>query len=289
MSGGGYTIQYDETTTAETKKQMDLVVRYWSEHQNKIVVHYLESHFFGHAKADTVADTILTTLTNDKLHLNKLLCLASDGPNVNKAVAVQVNKSLDEVKLPHLIGIGMCNIHVVHNSFGKGIAVFGAECEQLAIDLFYWFKKSAPRREDFKLMQIDVAVEEHFLLRHVSCRWLSLEPALCRMNELWNAIVLYFTRLPETDKAVEKLDKYRSIMSKLKDPMMQVQLCFLIDIAPEFTAIMTVLQKEEPMIHLLHKMLSDFLVKLLLRFIKTSAVGTAFGKELLEVVTDFFI
>ena len=41
----GYTLHYDEATTEQNKKQMDLIIRYWSTTQNKITVHYLGSFF----------------------------------------------------------------------------------------------------------------------------------------------------------------------------------------------------------------------------------------------------
>jgi hypothetical protein len=71
-SGNGYTIHYDETTNSQVKKQLDLVVRFWSADKDKVVVRYLESLFFGHAPAESVANGIMETLTNSGLPLNKL-------------------------------------------------------------------------------------------------------------------------------------------------------------------------------------------------------------------------
>ena len=58
------------------------------------------------------------------LPLKNLLALESDGPNVSKAILKEVNKYLVEAKLPKLVDIGSCNLHVVHNGFGKGFGVF---------------------------------------------------------------------------------------------------------------------------------------------------------------------
>ena len=44
-SGTGYTLHYDETTTVQTVRQMDFVIRYWSVSNRKIVVNYLGSIF----------------------------------------------------------------------------------------------------------------------------------------------------------------------------------------------------------------------------------------------------
>ena len=60
QSNNGYTMHFDETTTAQIKKQLDLVVRYWSNERNGIVVRYFHSLFFGHADAKTVVTSMLT-------------------------------------------------------------------------------------------------------------------------------------------------------------------------------------------------------------------------------------
>jgi hypothetical protein len=176
-----------------------------------------------------------------------MLCLSSDGLHVNKSVANQVNSALNSSDLPVLVDIGSCNLHVVHNAFGKGLQAFGQESEKLPLELFYSFKHSATRREDFKLLQISMDMEEHLFLRHISCRWLTLKPALCRIMELWGVVKKYFTSLPQSDKSVEKNDRYRGIMAMLKSPITKVQLTFLINVAPLFTDILTSLQRLVPM------------------------------------------
>ena len=55
-SNNGYTLHFDETTTSQTKKQMDIIVWYWSVEHNRIVVQYLGSLFFGYALSTTVVE-----------------------------------------------------------------------------------------------------------------------------------------------------------------------------------------------------------------------------------------
>jgi len=167
-----YTLHYDETTTAQVKKQMDLVVRYWSSERNGVVVHYLGSVFLGHAQASIVSTKLLDIIAEKKMPLNNLLSLSFDGPNVNKAIEAQINKALTDSRLPPLVDIGSCNLHKVHNAFGKGLASFGKDAEDVTLKLFYWFKHSAARREDFKGVQFQLDLDDFVLLRHVPSRWL---------------------------------------------------------------------------------------------------------------------
>ena len=40
--------------TAQAKKQMDLILRYWSPTHNEVIVIFYTSLLFGHAEADKV-------------------------------------------------------------------------------------------------------------------------------------------------------------------------------------------------------------------------------------------
>ena len=48
-SDGTFTVMFDETTTVQNKKQMDVLIRYWSESEGLIVTQYLMFMFFGRA------------------------------------------------------------------------------------------------------------------------------------------------------------------------------------------------------------------------------------------------
>ena len=84
----GYVIQYDETSNSQVRKQMDVLIRYWSEAKREVVVQFLKAILFGHAKGNTVSKAILDALQEAgyQVPLSKLLNLSSDGPNVNKTI-----------------------------------------------------------------------------------------------------------------------------------------------------------------------------------------------------------
>ena len=91
----------------------------------------------------------------------------------------QVNKQL--LALPGrshgLVDIGTCNLHICHNAFGKGLGVFANEISEFVINLHWWFKQSATRREDFEAVQQELGLAQHKFLKHVESRWLS--PCSC--------------------------------------------------------------------------------------------------------------
>ena len=59
-----FTLHFDETVTAQKRKQMDLLVRFWSEIHNEVKVKYLTSIMFGHARAADVVTEIMQALEN---------------------------------------------------------------------------------------------------------------------------------------------------------------------------------------------------------------------------------
>ena len=58
--------------------------------------------------------------------------------------------------------------------------MYGQEVEELAIDIFYFFKHTPCKREDFFEVETSLGFDEELFLRHFQSRWLSLLPALER-------------------------------------------------------------------------------------------------------------
>ena len=92
VQGNSYfTLHFDETITAQVKKQMDLLVCYWSEVDNRVKVTYLTSIMFSHAKVPDVVAEILKSLEKLAIPLKLMLSLGMDGPNVNKSILNKLN------------------------------------------------------------------------------------------------------------------------------------------------------------------------------------------------------
>lgn len=145
---------------------------------------------FGHAKGQDVADSINATMEEVGLNKEQFLSMGSDGPNVNKRIWKHLNDHLKNLGFPGLVEFRVCQV-----------------AEQLAIDLFCWFKAHPARKEDYFKTQNDPGFDEQLLIRHVNCRWLTLIPALTRIVDNWESIRSYF--LNELPKAAreEKREK----------------------------------------------------------------------------------
>jgi hypothetical protein len=235
-----FVVEYDETTQAQIKKQLNIQIRYWSKMRNEVCVRFYKALMFGHAEGAKVASRIIETLQEDGIQLQNLSCLSSDGPNVNKTIWTHVQKRLTDAGHNGLIQIGSCNIHVVHNAFRAALCQFGTDAEELAIDLHTFFKLSAARREDFSSVQLDLELKEEFFVRHVTSRWLTFGRAVKRILSQWPAICQYIAMLQKKDAKQQPVSAaYRRIARQCQSKELLVQLHFIDEVVPvfeEFTA-----------------------------------------------------
>ncbi|PFX13024.1 hypothetical protein AWC38_SpisGene22936 [Stylophora pistillata] len=269
-----FSLQYDETTQCQVKKQMELHIRYWSPVHNEVWIRYYTSQFFGHAEGATVASAIMSTFRSDDVPLTQLLTLGSDGPNVNRTIWREMEKKIREVYpgFQGLVDVGTCNIHIVHNSFGKGLDKYGKDAEQFVIDLHSLFKYSAARREDFRKLQFNLDVELKLFIEHSSLRWVSIGPGVRRILEQWEAIVQFVKFLESDPKKIPQSAAFKRVQATVKRAEILVQLKFIASTVTLFEAFILNFQNDEPKIHIIYEQMADLMKKFLLRFMKGEKV-----------------
>ena len=287
--GNPFTLQFDETVTVQNQKQLDLLIRFWSEEKGEVVTRFLKALFFGHAKGDIVADSIVSTVEEVGLNKEQFLSMRSDGPNVNKTIWKRLNEHLKGLGFPGLVEFMPCNVHVVHNGFKHALSEYGQHAEQLALDLFYWFKAHPTRKEDYFKAQTDLGFDEQLFIRHVQSRWLTLIPALMRIVDNWEPIRSYFLKeLPKvasaerTLRVLEKNETYRRICKAIQEKDALIQMHFLISVKPVFDGILGTFQRQEPLIHILHNECLQLVKRLMLRFLKSEVADTN-SKKLVQL------
>ena len=145
-----FCVHFDETSTVQVKKQMDLTLRYWSPTHNEVWSMFYTSLFFGHAEGVIVALKMYERMQNDGIPVGKMVQLVWDGPNVNKTI-FKINEltQQDYPESKGLIDLGSCTIHTVHNAFGKCIEQYGTEIDLLCKDLYALFQHTATRHDDY--------------------------------------------------------------------------------------------------------------------------------------------
>ena len=242
---------------------------------------------FGHAEGAKVAAAMVEQLEGDGVNPSYILTLSSDGPNVNKTIFRAVNKSLKESGNPGMINVGTCNLHVVHNSFCKALEAYGSPVDDLAVDIHSFFKISSAKREDFKFIQLEEALDTHTFLRHVPSRWLTLGPVVDRLIEQWEPLQKYFTELANKDpKNAPISSAFRRSCTRLQNKQTIVELHFLKSVMPLNHSFLELFQTEAPLDHVLYEELCGLVYTMMGRYVKASVYQNKTGKDLQEVKHD---
>ncbi|KAJ8684032.1 hypothetical protein QAD02_019824 [Eretmocerus hayati] len=114
----------------------------------------------------------------------------------------------------------------------------------------------------------------HQLIRHICSRWLTLGSACERvLEQLPGLNEFFFNTLPKDDVATTKRINYVEIVTYLKDPILKPTLQFVVFASKIFTENFTLLmQKEEPLIHILHPQLRKVLLIMITNVTKSDRV-----------------
>lgn len=283
-----FTMHFDETTTVQVKKQMDMTLRYWSPTHNEVWVAYYTSLFFGHAEGAKVASRMFSQMKDDGIPMGKLIALARDGPNVNKTILNELQQIIkgEYAQFAGFVDLGSCVLHTVHNAFGKGLEKYGKDIDQLCLDLHAIFKHSAARREDYKQLQFDMGVDLHTFQQHTEVRWLSIGPAISRIIEQWDAICQFIKDLGKDEKTAPKSVNYKRVAAMLtagEKDVTKVLLEFLKNTLPLFEEFLTLFQRSTPTIHLVYDSMCLTLLKVMRRFLKPTVLEGKYGASLSSV------
>ena len=282
-----FVIHFDETTTKQAKKQLDICLSYWSETQGKVVYSYCDSYFLGHADAKILLNKLLHFLEVNNLKVEKLIQLSMDGPNTNLSLRKKVDNMLQEKSMATLLNIGTCYLHILHNALRKGLTKLFKEfdIDRFATDIHQWFKLSPAKQEDFHALQeqmLDDVLANHVFIRHVETRWLTLGPVCDRLIEQYEVLKKYFLK-ECSDQDANKSKRYSRIASNLRKQSTIVYLHFVSYLASFFEPYTLLLQKEAPIVHILYPKLNEFVRSIFLKFMKTSVVGEKKGAHLVAI------
>ena len=257
-----FTLLYDETTNSESKKELQVQIKYWSV-GNKVQTRHLETFFIPNGTAETIKNHLIIAMDNFDLKVKNLVMLGSDGPNVNKKVSKNINEWLKELGHSKLIDIGTCNLHMVHNVFLKSLNAFGNEISDFIIDIYYFFKQWPTRKADFEEIQRKFNKKNHSFIKHVSSRWLTISDAVKRILEQIEPLNEYFLKfIPRNRQLLLKTAKYNRIQKVLKSDLTLPTLYLILESSSIFSSFLLTFQKNTPLIHIIFDKLKELRIQL---------------------------
>ena len=141
--------------------------------------------------AEMITQTILDGFRRFDIPLQNLVCVMSDSCNTMRGRKSGVIIRL-QAALPHLIDIGGCSLHHVHNSVRNSISEIDLiDLEQTLSDIFNFFRYNS-HSSDYKISTSLANVENHKFIRLVETRWLQCLPVIQRILEQLEALKHFF-------------------------------------------------------------------------------------------------
>lgn len=148
-TASSYIVCFDEAMNNISQKgQMDVLIQFWDETANRVAIKYLTSVFLGHATAADLFEKFKEAMGG--LDMKKIEQICMDGPSVNlKFLRDFKAKYENDPNDPALLDIGTCGLHVVHGAFQFGHKATEWKLNSILSAMYYLFKDSPARRQDF--------------------------------------------------------------------------------------------------------------------------------------------
>ena len=229
-----------------------------------------------HCTADDLVDNFFEFVKDLGLELNLLLALGFDGPNVNKSFKSKLIKELQKRGATNFLDVGTCSLHIANNAFLEGIKCLkdNIDVDQFAIDLHFFFKLSAARREDYREVSQLTDVTSQYVIKHCQTRWLSLDKGLVRIIEQYENLKDYFLKsLPTTPafkgkRGINQTERYQRIKNVLTSKTALAYVSFIVHVCQDFKEFVVPLQSTDPKIHVLYTKCVKLVKDVLSKFVK---------------------
>ena len=165
-----FTTKFDEMATSKVEKQCDGYITHLGNFFKQFITAYSGFLFVEQCPTKDLLLHHFHSFMNS-LHLSTswLLNIGMDGPTVNTSF---LNQLKSEMKESHqsFIDIGTCPLHITSNNFKAILNVLKPilGLVQVITDLQFFFKRSAVRRKDYKVVEIVTEITTHYISKHAA-------------------------------------------------------------------------------------------------------------------------
>lgn len=271
-----FSVISDESTDISTQKSSCIVVRFYDDNSKQIISKFWElSKIFDSSNPDlanegatgkNLFNALIKSFEKEDIPVTNLIGFAADGCSVMMGENNSVSSRLKEY-CPGVI-IMKCVCHSAHLCASSACKELPRRCEDLAREIYAFFKSSSKRQCQFAEFQNFFALKPHKMLHPSQTRWLSLVAVVERILEQWDALKLFFT----STWLNEKLISTEIIFKNLNEPFIKLYFNFLAWILPKFTDFNKSFQSESVMITLLNDKVHEIYRDILLCFLNRNYV-----------------
>jgi hypothetical protein len=275
-----YVVIFDESMNDVTQNcEMDLLVRYWDNDDNKVKVRFWGSRFLGHATHTDLLENFNDAVSS--LNLTKMLQVSMDGPKVNHKYFNALLNYREECELPKLIDIGSCSLHIIHGAFQTGATKSSWNVKKILKSTWQILHDSPARREDYET----VTGSTTYPLAFCATRWVESKSVADRAVVIWPDIaklVLFWEKLSKSKQPKSK--SFISVQDAVHNPLTIAQFQFFSYIAGLLEPFLKSYQTDRPMLPFMYYDLKALVVSLLRLFIKSNIISNCkSGSEMMKI------
>ena len=279
-----FSVLIDESNKKHGTKYLHILVRYYHARERRVVTQFYKAVVVNTGTAESIVSALNASFEEDSIPWMNVLHIMSDSPNVMRGKKSGVIALVKNRYAPHLLDIGGCALHYIHNSVSYATESLGDEIEEFAVDVHSFFKHRTRLCDEFKEVQTLLELPEHIVLRFVGTRWLSILPVANRLLEQWDALKEFFNSLKVNHPSVASTERAKRIIQNLNSSLIRAKLMFLSTVLPQFERFEKMFQSEDVQIHILYDELSVLLKNIMAQFIKPAVMtNVQTGTDLLAV------
>lgn len=246
------------------KDQVDIIIRFWDEVEQKVISRFIGAQFLGHAKADNLVKALHDSM--EEVDSSKLIQIGMDGPNVNhKTLKNLIEKRTNmSPEYPQLIDLGSCSIHTIHRSFEIGACETNWDLASLLRALWQIFKDSPARRSDFSTVNKSGLMP----LKFCSTRWVEDVVVSERAVDIWPFIIKFVELYKDKPRSETASKSFQLIKEACKDNLVVAKLNFFSFVGKQVQPYLKCYQTDEPLIPFQAEDVLKLLYSLMSLFVK---------------------
>ncbi|KAG8590542.1 hypothetical protein GDO81_006790 [Engystomops pustulosus] len=264
-----------DASSDQFEKYFPVLVTYEHPDTGLIVIEFLDMVACPSGRAQDLFIAVDTMLKKHNVSWNMCATYSADNAanmqGKHNSVVSRIRSAQSSKQKIYAVG---CPCHLVHLMAEHAAKPLSVCVEDLIIDIYFHFQKSAKRVSTLQEYMAFCNTGVRKLVKHVKTRWLSLEKSIERTLFNWDALTSYFISTFEEDSSGLGAREKR-ILSSIQNPMTKVYLLFLHSVLPVFNSFNILLQTEAPMVHQLFPAMVTLYKDILVRFIQPTIIARA--------------
>lgn len=269
MKTSCFSIATDGSNDQGLEKMNPVTVRIFDINQHKVVTKFLDMCKSRESNAKAIFRAIDTAMSKYGVSWDKCVSLGVDNTSVNvgrhNSVIVEARKKNEDIIL-----MG-CPCHIAHNAAKKATDVFskinGFDIDELLVDVYFHFDYSSKRKNLFAEFCDFCDQDYRKILKFHSVRWLGMATCIERVIKLFPSLKSYCLSLKPDEKGGKEIaTRNNRLIAAFKHPLAEVLLKFLHAALPPLIHLNLLLQRSDPLIHILYDALFTCAKQLLSRF-----------------------